>query len=237
MKTRSPRDSFPGTWLPTEALTLTAGVRLDHFDSVGSAFTWRAGLAWMAWPDTKLRATYGTGFAAPGSSDRYGVPAWGQLPSPGLRPEKSRGWDVGVDRSFLGGALTFSTTWFDNRFRDLIDWSYTDLQTLDGMYVNRSRASTQGVELGVVAQPLPSWHLRLGYTWLDGHDDDTGERLMRRPRNSADLSTWLDVTSRWTVGFGLRAVDDRVDSAGPTGNYSVARLSRASTSRTECLSR
>ena len=215
---------FSGTWVPTDAVTLTAGIRQDRFESVGNALTWRAGAAWMIQPETKVRATYGAGFAAPGSSDRYGVPVWGQLPNPLLRPEKSRGWDVGVDRSFLGGALTLSTTWFDNRFRDLIDWTYTDTSTLQGMYVNRRRASTRGVEVGVAARPLPYWHLRLGYTYLDGTDDDTGERLRRRPRESVDVSGWLDLTPRWTVGLGLRGVYDRVESVGPIGSYSVARL-------------
>jgi vitamin B12 transporter len=212
-----------GTWLPSRTLTLTAGIRHDRFDTVGSAFTWRAGVAWMAWPDTKLRATYGTGFSAPGSSDRFGVPAWSQLPNPDLRPEKSRGWDAGVDRSFLNGTLTLSTTWFDNRFRDLIDWTYLSARMVEGMFVNRTRASTRGVELGVTAQPASSWHLRLGYTFLEGRDDRTGERLRRRPRHSMDLSSWLDVTDRWTVGLGLRSIDDRVESVGRVESYSVVR--------------
>jgi vitamin B12 transporter len=213
-----------GTWMPTEALTLTAGARQDHFDTVGSAFTWRAGVAWLARPSTKLRATQGAGFAAPGSSDRFGVPAWGQLPNPDLRPERSRGWDVGVDQSLLDGALTLNATWFENRFNDLIDWSYVDVQRLQGMYVNRRRASTKGAELAVAATPLPLWHVRLGYTRLEGKDDDTGQRLARRPRNTVDVSTWVDFTSRWTVGLGLHGIDDRVESAGTVGGYTVARV-------------
>lgn len=212
-----------GTWHATQALTVTGGIRRDHFDTVGDAVTWRAGVAWMVWPETKLRATYGSGFAAPGSSDRHGVPVWGQHPNPDLRPEKSRGWDIGVDRTFTSG-VTLSATWFGNRFRDLIDWTYTNPQTQEGMFVNRSRASTRGVELGLTARPLPFWHVRVGYTWLEGKDDDTGERLRRRPRHSLEMSSWLDLTSRWTVGFGLRGIEDRVDSVGPVESYRVARL-------------
>ena len=107
------------TMKPLEALVLTGGLRYDNFASAGSATTGRAGVAWLAADGTKVRATYGTGFEAPGSDDRYGVPQWGQLPSPGLRPEKSRGWDTGLDQTLVDGHVTLSATYFHNRFRDL----------------------------------------------------------------------------------------------------------------------
>ncbi|HEY6643294.1 TonB-dependent receptor plug domain-containing protein [Povalibacter sp.] len=212
-----------GTYQITDTLTFTAGIRRDDFESVGSAFTWRSGVAWMVLPDTKVRATYGTGFAAPGSSDRYGVPAFGQLPNPDLRPEESKGWDLGVDQSFMGGALTLSATYFDNRFKDLIDWSYVDLVTDEGMYINRSKASTSGVEFGITARPVDSWNVRFGYTYLDGRDEGTDKRLTRRPRNSFDASTWFDITDQWTVGLGVRGMYDRLDTPGPLEDYNVAR--------------
>ena len=62
----------------TEQLTFNAGVRYDDYRSAGSATTGRAGAAWLLNENrTKLRATIGTGFTAPGSDDRYGVPQWG----------------------------------------------------------------------------------------------------------------------------------------------------------------
>jgi vitamin B12 transporter len=212
-----------GTFDVTDTLTLTAGVRYDDFETVGSAVTWRTGVAWMIGPETKLRATYGTGFAAPGSSDRYGVPAWNQLPNPDLRPEESKGWDIGVDQSWLGGAVALSLTYFKNEFTDLIDWVYTDYDTYAGMYMNRSRATTSGVEFGVTAQPLDPWHVRFGYTYLEAEDGLTGERLARRPRHSIDASTWVNVTEAFTIGLGVRGMYDRTDSAGPMDDYTVAR--------------
>jgi vitamin B12 transporter len=212
-----------GTVDVTDTVTLTAGVRYDDFETVGSATTWRTGFAWMATPDTKVRATYGTGFAAPGSSDRYGVPAWSQLPNPELRPEESTGWDIGIDQSFLGGTLAVSVTYFENKFEDLIDWVYTDYATYTGMYQNRSSAKTNGVELGLTAQPLDAWHLRFGYTYMEGKDGETGERLNRRPRNSIDASTWVNVTDNLTFGFGVRGMYGRTDSAGPMEDCTIAR--------------
>lgn len=216
------------TYRITDTLTLNAGIRRDDYDTVGGATTWRSGVAWMVLPRTKLRATYGTGFAAPGSSDRYGVPAWGQLPNPDIKPEKSKGWDVGVDQSFFNGATTLSATYFKNRFNNLIDWQYVDPVTYEGIYANRARARTEGLELGVTLRPASIWNLRLGYTYLDAKDDTTGARLTRRPRHSIDASTWVDILPVWTVGMGANGAYDSVESdgAGPVDadDYLVARI-------------
>ncbi|HEY6643295.1 TonB-dependent receptor domain-containing protein [Povalibacter sp.] len=213
-----------GTYRVTNTLTLNAGVRNDAFDSVGGASTWRVGAAWMVLPQTKLRATYGTGFAAPGSSGRYGVPAWGQLPNPDLMPEQSRGWDVGVDHAVIPGRLTLTATHFENRFDDLIDWEYIDSSQYEGTYVNRGRASTRGVEFGISAQPVTGWHSRFGYTYLDAQDEDAHQRLSRRPRHSLYVSTWFEFASQWSVGMAVRAHSDRVEGTVPVGDYTVARL-------------
>jgi vitamin B12 transporter len=202
-----------GTYDLTSTVTVTAGARVDDYDSVGSAFTWRSGVAWMAMPDTKLRATFGTGFAAPGSSDRYGVPAWGQLPNPNLVPEKSRGWDAGIDQSFGSGALRLSATYFKNRFTNLIDWQYVNFVTFEGTYANTSRASTDGVEFGVTGSPVSALHIRLGYTYLDAKNDATGDRLTRRPKNSLDASAWVEPLAGLTVGVGLQGTYDSMDTA------------------------
>lgn len=213
------------TYDVSDALTFTAGARVDDYDSVGSAFTWRVGAAWMAAPGTKLRATYGTGFAAPGSSDRYGVPAWGQLPNADLMPEDSRGWDAGVDQSFLNGTIRLSATYFSNEFKDLIDWEYLNFVTYEGTYVNRSRASTKGVELGVTANPADAWHVRMGYTFLEAEDEATGLRLTRRPRNSLDASTWFEPIAGLTVGVGVRGVYDSMDTTtSEAAGYTIWRV-------------
>jgi vitamin B12 transporter len=213
-----------GVYRVTNTLTVNSGLRYDDFDTVGASTTWKAGMAWMVMPETKLRATYGTGFAAPSSSHRYGVPAWGQAANPDIKPEKSKGWDIGVDHTVLGGMYTVSATYFKNKFTDLIDWQYTNMETWEGIYTNRSKASTEGVELGVSVEPVYWWNVRLGYTYLKAQDDLTGARLNRRPRNSIDVSSWVEIMPRWTAGFGLKSVNNRLESGSRFQDYSVARV-------------
>jgi vitamin B12 transporter len=209
---------------PLQALVLTGGLRYDDFASAGGATTGRAGVAWLPVDGTKLRATYGTGFEAPGSDDRYGVPEWGQLPSPGLRPEKSRGWDAGIDQTLADGHVTLSATYFHNRFRDMFDYQITDFTTYQGQIVNRARASTQGAEFAADIRVGQVAGVRTSYTYLDAHDDVSGARLLRRPRHAGDVDAHVLATKAWLVGAGLHVVADRVDSGGPLGGWTTARL-------------
>jgi TonB-dependent receptor-like protein/ABC transporter family protein len=173
---------------------------------------------------TKLRATYGTGFSAPGSDDRYGVPEFGQLASPGLRPEKSRGWDAGIDHEILEGKGTLSATYFQNRFRDLFSYQYVDYVTFQGRTVNVARATTSGVELGAEGQFSEHWQARFAYTYLDAKDDLTQTRLPVRPRHLIDLEASWKSAAKWSIGAGLHGVVDRVEAAGPTEDYCTLRF-------------
>ena len=212
------------TMKPLAALVLTGGLRYDDYASAGGATTGRVGVVWLPADGTKLRATIGTGFEAPGSDDRYGVPEWGQLPSPGLRPEKSRGWDAGLDQTLADGRVMLSATYFHNRFRDLFDYQVTDFTTFQGRIVNRARASTQGAELAANIHVGQGAGVRASYTYLDAHDDVSGARLLRRPRHAGDFDAHVQATKAWLVGAGLHVVADRVDSGGPLGSWTTARL-------------
>lgn len=205
----------------SEALTVNAGMRRDDYASVGDAFTWRTGFAWRSVAGIKFRGTYGTGFAAPGSSDRYGVAAWRQLPNPDIRPETSQGWDIGLDTAFLSGAVALSASYFHNQFRGLIDWRYTDPTSETGQYFNRNQASARGVELGLTLQPGPEWQGQFSYTYLDARDDDSGARLPRRPRHSGDLSIRTRLSEALTLGAGARLTSRRPEGAA---GYATTRI-------------
>ena len=209
---------------PVATVTLTAGARYDDYHSVGSATTGRGGVAWTPVPGTKLHATYGTGFNAPSSADRYGVPDWGQLPNPTLVPEKSEGWDAGIDQELAHGALTVSATYFQNKYRNLFEWETLDPKTYDGETVNVAHATTKGVELATAVRFSDRVQGRLAYTYLDAHDDDTGARLNRRPRHTADAEVHGMVTQAWTVGAGLHLVAANINGTLPFGGYTTARV-------------
>lgn len=213
-----------GTARPSDSVTLTAGVRRDDFDSVGGATTWRTGVSWLPIPTTKLRATYGTGFSAPGSDDRYGVPSWGQRANPDIKPERSRGWDVGVDHTLPQGNVTLSATYFENRFTDLFEWQTVDFTTFEGQIVNVARAKTNGVEVAASGEIATRVTVEATYTYQDAEDAATGQRLIRRPRHSGNVEVRVKIAKAWLAGAGVRFAADRMESAGPYESFTTARV-------------
>ncbi len=220
---------------PLKQVTLTAGLRYDDYKSVGGATTYRLGAAWNPTVATKLHATFGTGFSAPGSDDRYGVPSFGQLPDPTIQPEKSNGWDVGISESFDGGRANVDVTYFKNQYRNLFEWQYVDYTTFTGETVNIARATTSGVEVTADTQLTRAWKFHGTYTYLEATDDTLHQRLGRRPRHVADADLILTVTSVWDFGGGIHWVSDQVDGVGELADYTTVRFFTSYTVRKNWL--
>lgn len=216
---------FSGVARPVEDLVITAGLRYDDFKTFDSATTWRTGASWLLNNGaTKLRATYGTGFSAPGPEDSFGVPQWGQLPNPNLEPEESDGWDIGIDQDFLNGNVRVELTYFQNTFTNLFDYEVINFDTFEGMIVNRERASSRGVELAARARLTDELGLTASYTHLEAKDDDTNEPLARRPKHVLDLDGNYRMTDQWFFGAGAHLVADRYDGGTQMDDYTTVRL-------------
>jgi vitamin B12 transporter len=218
--------------MPIPELSLTGGIRADDYNTFANAVTFRLTGAWLIeQSNTKLRASYGTGFMPPSLTARFGSAF--QNPNPDIRPEHSRGWDAGVDQSLIGGRGNLSATWFHNSLRDLIGFEGADYPAL-GRSINIDRARTQGLELSgrYATGPVDA---RVAYTLLSAKslsEPDSSRRLIRRPRHTVSADVMLSVTPRGTLGGGLVALADRQDedfNSFPSkrvdpGDYLVARV-------------
>jgi vitamin B12 transporter len=166
-----------------------ANVRLDDNDSFGSHLTYRLAPAIiLPGTETKLKATYGTGFKAPTLSQLFeNFPAFNFFANPNLRPEESVGYDAGFEQPLFNDRVRFGATYFHNDIRNLItaNATFTSL-------INVGRAETQGVEAFAAATVSERLKLRGDYTFTDARDATTGLELLRRPRNKAS------VTAVWT---------------------------------------
>jgi len=210
---------------PFESWSITAGLRYDHFDTAGDATTGRLGTAYrLEKTDTKFRATVGTAFNAPGMTERFGAAPWYKENST-LHPEKSTGWDVGIDQSLLRGALTVEMTYFQNKFRDMIVGQYIGGDR-PYQWQNVARARTEGVELALVAKLTPTLKARIGGTYLDVYDTTSGRaRVGYKPRKSGDADLQWQATKEWNLGTGIHYVADRMRSAtARISDYSLVRF-------------
>jgi vitamin B12 transporter len=153
-----------------DALFFTGGMRYEDHSVSGSNITYRFTGAYIFPTDTKLHASYGTGFKSPTLSDLYA--SYG---SRDLKAEKSIGWDAGVEQSFLKRAIVLDATYFDNHFTNLIDYDF-----IANHEVNTGEARSQGVELGAAVRPCDKITTGINYTYTNTQDETTRLSLLRR---------------------------------------------------------
>ncbi|MDZ4288068.1 MAG: TonB-dependent receptor [Prosthecobacter sp.] len=188
-------------------LNVMGGVRLDHYSDYGDEVTWRLGVSYRV-PVTRtlLHANYGTAFAPPSPQDRQ--PAL--FGNPGLLlPERSRGFEIGIEQPFANDKASASVTWFRNDIRNLIEFDPTlfVLQQID-------KARTQGVETGLQWQPCERMGFDFAYTYLDAENVSDSRLLVRRPRHTLNGGLWVRPVEKVRLGISARYVIDREDGFG-----------------------
>ena len=182
-------------WQPTAAASVSLGGRWENLERWGDSLTWRATGSWKA-PGREFRfhGSYGTGFRAPSYFELFGaIPAFNFVGNPDLKAERSTGWDAGVEWNPFENLLV-DLTWFDNRIRNLIDFSPANI----------GRATTRGIELsaqGKICDDYLGW--RGCYTWQQASDDVTGSRLVRRARHRASFDLMGEPVEGLVLGAGI----------------------------------
>ena len=204
--------SLTGFWgqvvlTPTEALTLTAGVRHDEHSEFGGATTYR-GTASYTFADwgTRLHSSIGTGFRAP-SLYELNDPFSG---NPTLQPETSFSLDAGVEQTFFGGRLVTDVTLF---LLDIDDLIINDAST--GFVYQQVPGTTKqrGVEAAAVWRANEWLDLGAAYTYTDSRTQ-TGTRNIRIPRHAIALTAEAKPWERWTFSTAVKVALDTVDSGG-----------------------
>lgn len=206
---------------PVENLFLTFGGRYDGEIDGDGFLTGRATAAY-ALPEygTTLRSSVGTGAKRPTFyqiannlyiSEKY--PA--EDVDTNLQPETSIGVDAGIDQTLFGGRIDLSSTFFYNRFHDLL--AFDSIAFPDGAYENIDRAETAGVEIAANADVIPG-RLNAGasYTYLYSRDLDTGRPLPRRPEHTAAVDLTVIFSSRFDTTLSGILVGERFNSSRST---------------------
>ena len=179
-------------------LTITADVRGEDARYGGGAATWRVG-AVLALPAlrSRLHAAYGTAFRAPSLYDLFGRDNYGYVGNPALKPERSRGYEIGwaADLPLFARrrGVSIGVTYFDNDINDLIQTIYNGSFTASTQQ-NIARARTRGVELTFTARPVAWLTADLTYTYTDARDLTAHTPLLRRPKNRGTIDARIEPT-------------------------------------------
>ncbi len=179
-------------------LFVSGALRHDDNDLFRNATTYRATAAWQA-PASglKLRASYGTGFAKPGFFELFGFDPTSFVGNPNLKPESSKGWDVGADYAF-GDVAQLSATYFAADFRDEI---LNDFSVFPFTVRNAAGESTRrGVELSGRYAPTADLTLAASYGYTEA-EDELGFQEVRRPKHVGSVSASYRFLPRASVGI------------------------------------
>lgn len=180
----------------------TAGARADHHDRFGTACTGRVTGAYRHLETgTKLRVTLGSGFKAPSLYQLYS-----QYGDTDLEPERSLGWEIGLDQAFGKGAFVLGAAFFRNEFENLIDFD-----SATSTYNNVARARSFGVETVASAAIERVAQVTLQYTWMDTEDLEADAPLLRRAENKLAVDVGVFPAETVALHVSVRFTGTRED--------------------------
>jgi len=228
--TRSPYGAFLG-WRHTSnvgivgeyeltahrRLSFGGSVRYDDNSRFADDTTYRIQSSYSLETGTRLHAAYGTGVKAPSFSELFDFYEGRYIGNSSLKPERSKGYEAGVEQSLLDRAIVLDVTWFDNLLTDEITTVY------DANFVAHpenlpGKTKQQGVEMSAAAQLPGGWRLDASFTHLHAPQDQdvtldpatssTGTfhgQAVRRPKNVASANlTWAPADKPFSGTVTLR---------------------------------
>lgn len=215
--------SFAGEYrLAAGAFDLAASVRHDDNKSrFDDATTWRLGAGYaLDSVGGRVRASVGTGIKNPTFTELYGFFTGSFIGNPDLKPEESKGWEIGWEQAI--GGFSYSATYFDANLENEIYTAFNPDFTSTAL--NRAGESERsGVELAGRWQALADLSFA-GQATLFDSQDDTGADEIRVPEITASLSAdWQVQPDGLRLGLALDHVGEQGDfDFGPFPSRLVA---------------
>lgn len=207
---------------PVPGLAVTLGLRVDENEEFGSFFTYRGGASYQLPTGTRLRASAGRAFKEPTFLENFSTNPFFRG-NPDLDPERSLSWEFGVEQTASGGRVRVAATYFDQRFRDLIQFTFAPPNPDGPHFFNVPAADASGVELEVTLAPVAGLTVGGNFTGLDtdvrdpGFDVATGDEfvrdstLLRRPATVFGIEATYALLDHATLAASVRHVGERAD--------------------------
>jgi vitamin B12 transporter len=207
-------------------LSLVAGARFVHNTTFGNTGVPRIALAWQLLrggdilAGTRLRFSYATGIKAPRFEEAF-ARGQGIVPNPNLKAEENRAFEAGFQQSLYAGKYALSATYFNNLFRNQIDFAILDFNTFTGQYENIDKSKAHGAEVELQGRPISRLSFNLAYNYTSTQILEQpfafdplhlpGQPLLRRPRHSGSFLLNY-IAKRWGGNLGASLVGRRPDS-------------------------
>ncbi len=203
-------------FVPNEKTTITFGVRHDkneistdtNYPTIeGSTTDPTVNILYQVDKRNTLRGSYGETYGFPSAEQLYSAMG----PNPGLKPEKSKNYEIGFKHQFDQTA-TGDLAIFENDITDKIDKNPNYHSTSDPVYINFTTAKIKGLELELNKKFSSRWDGFFNYT-----------RLNTAAVNADGSITDFTYTPRNHINYGVSYQADKGYKFSLTGHWVTER--------------
>lgn len=205
--------------------TITEGAKRKD-----EAFTPKLGLVFQPTKDMSLFASYANSF-----TPNTGVTIYGETIAPSMIDQ----YEVGVKKDFWRGILSTNITLYqilNSNLAQTAEFKADGSNNTDSnVKVLTGETTSKGIEVDITARPIEGLNIMAGYSYNDMRYSKTsglngsfieGDRLVRTPANTANLSFFYTLQSGALKGISLGAIGNYIGerSGGWNDQYDVTKL-------------
>jgi iron complex outermembrane receptor protein len=207
-------------WRFAPAWIANFGARIDHVGDFGMTSP-RAALIHRLTPAATLKLIYGRAFRAPNAYERFYSDGANQKLNPELQPERITTQELVADYA-VSPALRLSANYYHYRINNLID-QVTD--PADGLlvFVNRPALHAHGLELETEAMLAGDFHVKASVS-RQMVEQSFGEAVNSPKWLGKLLLDGPLLSTGWTLGLNLQAIDRRTSVAAAVPGNAVGNL-------------
>lgn len=179
------------TGLIGENIGLGAAIRYDENDLFKNATTYRLQASYKFDFGLRLHAAGGTGIKNPTFTELYGYDPGSFEGNPNLRPERSEGWEIGLEYTFLDEAARIDVTYFNSTLEDEIRSTFPPPTYIETPVNLLTESEQRGVEVSAQALISEGWRVFATYTYVDAEENGLQE-IRRAPHSGSVNVSYVD---------------------------------------------
>jgi vitamin B12 transporter len=198
-----------------DTVNLVIGVRHDNPNDTDSETTYRTTLNYQVVDNTRLTASYATGFKAPSLFQLYGYTpnnfGTAFTGNPNLDAETSKGWELGLVQQLWSDKAELTVTAFKTDIDDLITTVF--LPTFDSTTINRDHAEIKGIESRFDIAATDKLAIQASHTFISAKDNNCA-KLLRRPKHKSVMQLNYQLSNKTSFSATMLYTGHRDDLTG-----------------------
>ncbi|OOF36907.1 TonB-dependent receptor plug domain-containing protein [Rodentibacter heidelbergensis] len=191
--------------------SLSLSGRYTNSSEYENSFTGRLSGTYRFTPNLKVHASVGSAIQNPTITEYYGYNGR-YIGNPNLKPEKSRGGDVGVLLETHNKQHSLDITYFHRRVENFISSEIIDFTTYISRAINLDgKTKIKGVEIAYRGKLTDDLTAYANYTYTNSKESN-GRTLLRRPKHTANAGLSYQITEKWGSDVNVSYVGKRTDN-------------------------